>query len=139
VGEASSVSGAGVDVRAIVTLRSPYPVPELLDRLAAIVASAGLMIFSRIEFSRDAVAAGLSLPPMAALIFGSPQSGTPVFAMAPLAGLDLPLRALGWTDSAGQAWLSYVDPAFLESRYEIPDALMAGFRGVHALCRAAIA
>ncbi|HEY0777392.1 MAG TPA: DUF302 domain-containing protein [Gemmatirosa sp.] len=123
----------------VVTLRSPYPAPEVLDRLAAHVAERGLTVFARIEFARDAAAAGLALAPTAALLFGNPRGGTPVLAVAPLSGLDLPLRALAWTDADGQAWLSYPDPHALEARYGVPESATAALQIVHALCRAAVA
>lgn len=123
----------------VVTLRSPYPAPEVLDRLAAQVAERGLTVFARIEFARDAAAAGLMLVPMAQLVFGNPRGGTPVLVVAPLAGLDLPLRALAWTDADGQAWLSYPDPQALQARYGVPESTTAALQVVHALCRAAVA
>jgi uncharacterized protein (DUF302 family) len=111
----------------------------VLDRLAALAAARGLTVFARIEFSRDAVAAGLTLAPMAQLMFGHPRGGTPVLAAAPLAGLDLPLRALAWTDAGGQAWLSYPDPRAVHTRYDLPAAVTAGLQVVHALCADAVA
>ncbi|MBC7841712.1 MAG: DUF302 domain-containing protein [Gemmatimonadaceae bacterium] len=122
-----------------VTLPSPYPAPELLDRLATLVTERGLVVFARIEFSRDATAAGLTLAPMAQLVFGHPRGGTPVLAAAPLAGLELPLRALAWTDADAKAWLSYADPGELQDRYALPDSAAAGLQIIHALCRDAVA
>jgi uncharacterized protein (DUF302 family) len=123
----------------VVTLASAYPADETLDRLAAAVVGKGMTVFARIEFSRDAAAAGLALPPMAQLVFGNPRGGTPVLAAAPLAGLELPLRALAWTDDAGRAWLSYADPAVLAARHALADALVAPLHVIQALCRAAAA
>jgi uncharacterized protein (DUF302 family) len=111
----------------------------VLDRLAALATARGLTVFARIEFARDAAAAGLALAPMAQLVFGTPRGGTPVLAAAPLAGLDLPLRALAWTDADGQAWLSYPDPAAVKTKHGLPDATAAGLQAIHALCRAAVA
>ncbi|HET7234450.1 MAG TPA: hypothetical protein VFJ16_30840 [Longimicrobium sp.] len=55
----------------------------------------------------------------------------------PLAGLELPPRALAWTDDAGRAWLSYADPATLAARHGLEDALVAPLHALHAPCRAA--
>jgi uncharacterized protein (DUF302 family) len=123
----------------VVTLRSPRPAPEALDRLAGLAAARGLTVFARIEFARDAAAAGLALAPMAQLVFGNPRGGTPVLAAAPLAGLDLPLRALAWTDADGQAWLSYPDPHAVQAKFGLLDATAAALQVIHALCRAAVA
>ena len=127
------------DAHGVSTLPSVHGVPELLDRLAHLAEAHGLTIFARIEFSRDARAVGRALPPMAQLVFGNPRSGTPVLAAAPLAGLDLPLRALAWTDAAGRSWLSYVTPETIAARHDLPEATVAELRGIHALCRAAAA
>ena len=121
-----------------VTLPSPYPAPELMDRLVALVKARGLMVFARIEFSRDASAVGLTLAPMTQLIFGHPRGGTPVLVASPLAGLELPLRALAWTDADARTWLSYVDPAELQERYALPDAVAAPLQVIHALCGDAV-
>jgi uncharacterized protein (DUF302 family) len=114
-------------------------VPELLDRLAALAAAHGMTVFARIEFARDAAAAGLTLAPMTQLVFGNPRGGTPALIAAPLAGLDLPLRALGWTDAEGRVWLSYPDPGAIQARHGLPDATAAALRSAPALCRAAVA
>ena len=127
------------DVSDVVTLRSPLPAPATVDRLAALAAARGLTVFARIEFARDAAAAGLALAPMAQLVFGNPRGGTPVLAAAPLAGLDLPLRALAWTDADGQSWLSYPDPRALQAKHGLSDATAAGLQAIHALCRDAVA
>ncbi|MBD0319340.1 MAG: DUF302 domain-containing protein [Gemmatimonadetes bacterium] len=122
----------------IVTLSTPYPPGETLDRLAALALQRGMTVFARIEFSRDAAAAGLTLPPMAQLVFGNPLSGTPVLAAAPGAGLDLPLRALAWTDGEGKSWLSYADPRTLAAKHGLPEAVLAPLQGIHALAHAAV-
>jgi uncharacterized protein (DUF302 family)/uncharacterized membrane protein YidH (DUF202 family) len=123
----------------VVTLSSPYPAGETLDRLAALASERGMTVFARIEFSRDAAAAGLALPPMAQLVFGNPRGGTPLLAAAPLAGLDLPLHALAWTDGEGRSWLSYPDPRALEAKHGVDEATVAPLLGIHALARAAVA
>jgi uncharacterized protein (DUF302 family)/uncharacterized membrane protein YidH (DUF202 family) len=123
----------------VVTLSSPYPAGETLDRLAALARERGMSVFARIEFSRDAAAAGLTLPPMAQLVFGNPRGGTPLLAAAPLSGLDLPLHALAWTDGEGRTWLSYPDPRALEAKHGVGEATVAPLLGIHALARAAVA
>jgi hypothetical protein len=55
-------------VPGVVHLRSQIPAAATLDRLEALVRARGLTVFARIEFSRDAAAVGLPLPPMAQLV-----------------------------------------------------------------------
>ena len=122
----------------VVTLRCPYPVAQVLDRLETLVRAHGLTVFARIEFSRDADAAGLSMPPTAQLVFGSPSAGTPVMTAVPTAALELPLRVVAWTDPSGQCWLSFKEPRALVSAYGVPESLILPLEGIHALCQSAI-
>ena len=52
-------------------------------------------------------------------------------------GIDLPLKALAWEDSAGQVWLGYNDPVFLAKRHDVPacpaaEALRKALAGIVA-------
>ncbi len=98
----------------------------------------GLTVFARIDFSRDAGEAGLTLRPMIQLVFGNPRAGTPLLALNPAAGLALPLRALAWEGADGRSWLSYEPPEVLIERFHLPAALGANIAGLRALCEAAV-
>jgi uncharacterized protein (DUF302 family) len=123
----------------IVHLRSEKRASATADRLAEIVRAKGLTIFARIEFSKDAATAGLTMLPMVQLVFGNPRSGTPLMVANPVSGLALPLRALAWEDADGHSWLSYEEPATLIERFKLPSELMANVAGLRALCEAAVA
>jgi uncharacterized protein (DUF302 family) len=118
----------------VINLKSPYSVPETLQRLETIVTAKGLMIFSRIDHSGEATKAGLIMPPAELLIFGSPKSGTPLMIASPTLALDLPLKALAWQDASGATWLSYNDPDYLKHRHNIPEALVQNIAGIRFLC-----
>ena len=77
----------------------------------------GLNVFARIDHAAGAAKVGKTLRPTELLIFGNPQGGTPLMACAQTAGIDLPLKALVWTDAAGKVMLSYNDPAYLAKRH----------------------
>ena len=62
----------------IVSLPSPYSVPETLDRLEAILRAKSITIFTRIDHSGEAAKVGLTMPPTQLLIFGNPRGGTPI-------------------------------------------------------------
>jgi uncharacterized protein (DUF302 family) len=126
-------------VTGIVHLRSAVRAAATADRLAELVHARGLTLFARIEFSRDAEAAGLALRPMIQLVFGNPRAGTPLMVANPVSGLALPLHALAWEDAEGHSWLSYESPEFLISRFSLPDTLTANIAGVRTLCEAAVA
>jgi uncharacterized protein (DUF302 family) len=125
-------------VPGVVHLHSEQRASETADRLAELARAKGLTVFARIEFSRDAGAAGLSLRPMIQLVFGNPRAGTPLLAANPATGLALPLRALAWEDADGRSWLSFEAPETLIERFHLPAALVANIAGLRALCDAAV-
>jgi uncharacterized protein (DUF302 family) len=122
----------------IVHLRSPYTVPETLQRLESIVTTKGLMIFARVDHSGEAAKAGLNMPPTKLLLFGSPKAGTPLMIASPSLALDLPLKALIWEDVEGSVWLSWNSPEYLQQRHSIPDALIPNIAGIRSLCEEAV-
>src|SRR5271155_3446056 len=105
----------------IISKPSKSSVPETLDRLEAILRAKGITIFERIDHSGEAEKVGMKMPPTQVLIFGNPKGGTPLMLAAPTSAIDLPLKALAWTDSTGKVWLSYNDPAYLMRRYGLTE------------------
>ena len=67
-----------------------------MDRLESLAKKRGLTVFARINFAKDAAAAGLTMLPAQLLILGSPAAGTPLMVAAPETALDLPLKVLAW-------------------------------------------
>jgi uncharacterized protein (DUF302 family) len=123
----------------IVTLPSPYTVPETLDHLEEILRQKNVKIFDRVDHSGEAEKVGLQMPPTQLLIFGNPRGGTPIMLAAPLSAIDLPLKALAWQDPEGKVWLSYNDPQYLKDRYGFADDLLAPISGAIALLKQAVA
>lgn len=101
----------------LIALKSPRSATETMARLEDGVKQRGLTVFARIDQPAGAARIGKSLAPTELLIFGNPQGGTPLMECAQTAGIDLPLKALVWQDSAGQVWLGYNDPAYLAQRH----------------------
>lgn len=123
----------------IISKPSKYSVPETLQRLQNILAAKGIKVFALVDHSGEAERAGLKMPPTQLLIFGNPKGGTPAMLAAPLAAIDLPLKALAWQDANGQVWLSYNDPAYLQQRFELSDDVMEPLAAVGALIEQAVA
>jgi uncharacterized protein (DUF302 family) len=123
--------------RGINTIAASSGVDEALDFLEKLAKNKGMTIFSRINFSQDAAAAGLTLRPMQLLILGNPRSGTLLMAAAPLAALDFPLKVLAWEDEARRCWLSYNSPDYLQQRHGFAAALKANISGLATLVEAA--
>src|SRR5262249_18707620 len=89
----------------IVSKPSKYSVPETLDRLKALLRGKGITVFKRVDHSGEAEKVGMKMPPTQLLIFGNPKAGTPVMLAAPVAAIDLPLKALAWQSADGKVWL----------------------------------
>lgn len=111
---------ASISSAEMIKVASPYSVAESLDRLEAVVAGAGAKVFARVEHAKGAAMINEELAPMALLIFGKPQVGTPAMQMNPLAGVALPARVLAYQDSDGNVWLAYEDPADMLADFDIP-------------------
>jgi uncharacterized protein (DUF302 family) len=122
----------------LVRLHSPYIVSETIARLEGIVSSKGLTVLARIDHSGDATRVGLEMNPTELLIFGSSKAGTPLMVASPTAAIDLPLKALAWSDADGNVWLSYNRPEYLAERHSIPSHLLRNIAGIRALCEEAV-
>ena len=128
-------------VDGLITLPSRAGPKETMDRLAAAVRDNGMTVFARIDHAAGAVDAGLALPATELLIFGNARGGTPLMQSAPTIGIDLPLKALVWQDSAGKTFLAYNDPLWLAQRHGLgtPPAAEAMTAALKALAAAATA
>ena len=122
----------------LIHLRSPYSVPETLQRLETLMQARNLTVFARIDHSGEAEKAGLTMRPTQLIIFGSPKAGTPLMVASPTLAIDLPLKALAWEDADGKVWLSYNSPEYLKQRHEIPDELLKNIAGVGAVLEKAV-
>jgi uncharacterized protein (DUF302 family) len=127
-------SGKGIKVVA-----ASSGVQETLDRLESLAKKRGLTVFARIDFAKDAAAAGLGMQPTQLLILGSPLAGTPLMVAEPGTALDLPLKVLAWQDAANRCWVSYNTPEYLQQRHGFPAALISNVAGLEKLVQAAIA
>jgi uncharacterized protein (DUF302 family) len=116
--------------RGIVRIRAHHSVALTVDRLEALLKERGIIVFARIDFSGDAAKAGLTMHAEQLLIFGNPKAGTPLMLAAPLAGLDLPLKALVWEDSDGSTWIGYNEPQYVIRRHGLASTLTANLAAV---------
>jgi uncharacterized protein (DUF302 family) len=123
----------------VVTRSSPLEFATTVQRLLDLIESKGLKLFALVDHSGEAARAGLTMNETKLLVFGSPAAGTPVMAAAPLAALDLPLKTLVWADSDGRVWISYNDPEYLLSRYDLSEDMAGRLAGVGPMVEAATA
>jgi uncharacterized protein (DUF302 family) len=104
----------------LITLSSPRSAKETMDRLEASVKEKGFAVVARVDHAAGAARVGKTLRSTELLIFGNPAGGTLLMECAQTAGIDLPLKALVWSDAAGQTMLSYNDPAYITKRHNTP-------------------
>ena len=109
----------------IVETQSSAPFAETIERVAAAIEKAGLMIFARIDHAAGAKSIGADMPPTVVLIYGTPAGGTPIMQAAPRAALDLPLRALVRETDGGQVLVAFRPIAPVMRKAGAPDALAA--------------
>ena len=117
----SAIATFSTSVQAeMIKVASPYSVDESLDRLTTVVEGAGAKVFARVEHAKGAAMINEELAPMALLIFGKPEVGTPAMQMNPLAGVALPARVLAYQDADGKVWLAYENPADMLAAFDFP-------------------
>ncbi len=122
------------------------PVPEAQDYAAtdalveqmraAIAADPDLSLVADIDHSRLGVEAGSPMAPSRVLIFSDPLLESQLLQVAPLVGLDLPLRVLAY-DDVGSSRVIYNRFAYLASRFapELAQVASLGARYDAALGR----
>ncbi len=108
---------------AIREILSAHSFEATLERLAAAIAAAGLILFNRIDHQAGAREAGLEMPPTTVLTYGHPKGGTPIMLAAPLAALDLPLRVLIRTRDDGETVIAFHPIEAVLRRAGVPDSL----------------
>jgi uncharacterized protein (DUF302 family) len=90
---------------------------ETMQRLRDAVRAHGMTVFGHIDHAKAAADAGLELRPLQVLVFGKALAGTRLMRGAPTIGIDLPLRAMVWSDDEGATWIAYNDPGWIAARH----------------------
>jgi uncharacterized protein (DUF302 family) len=103
----------------LTSIRSRFGPKETMDRLHAEIRAQGMTVFARIDHAAGAAEVGLTLAPTELIVFGNTRGGTPLMQVSQTAGIDLPLKALVWQDSAGTTWLSYNEPGWIAQRHGV--------------------
>jgi hypothetical protein len=78
----------------VITKPSSTSVPQTIDALRRLFADRGFTVFNVIDHSGVAGRAGVQMPDSKLVMFGKPAVGAAVMLAAPLAALDIPLKAL---------------------------------------------
>jgi uncharacterized protein (DUF302 family) len=133
--QAPATREAPTPSRGIVTMRSPYPFLETVQRLRSGLLQKGIRVFAEIDQRAAARDLGMTLTPTTLLLFGNPRAGTPLMAANPEAGLDLPLKALVTERAAGDVRVSLNTASYIIERHGLPPELEANLAPVEALVR----
>lgn len=126
-------------VNGLRVLPTPHTVAVVLQKIQSLASARGIHIFAQIDFSGDAERSGLTLAPTGLIVLGNPKAGTPLIAATPTVAIDLPLKVLAWSDAAGQTWVAYNEPEYVQQRHGFPAELIKNIAGLGALVQAAVA
>ena len=106
----------------IVTKASKYSVPETMDRVEAAAIGVGANIFNRIDYQEMSKKADVDIRPNQLLLFGRGKGGPHLIKESPLAGIDIPFKALVWEDAEGKVWVSHTNGSYIDQRYLVKGA-----------------
>jgi uncharacterized protein (DUF302 family) len=120
----------------VITKPSRKSAAQTIDGLRRVIADRGFTVFNVIDHSGIAERAGVQMPDSKLVLFGKPAVGAAVMVAAPLAALDIPLKALVWEDRNGAVFVSYNSPGFLSERHHLEGALRAPFDAVESIVEA---
>ncbi len=121
----------------IVTVPSRHSVDQTVATLEGLLKAKDVRLFTVVDHSGGAQAAGLQMRPTKLLIFGNPRAGTPLMIASPSIAIDLPLKLLVWEDAQARVWISYNAPAYLAARHALPPELVPTLAAVGALAEKA--
>jgi uncharacterized protein (DUF302 family) len=122
----------------IITKRSSTSVAETVERLTRVIEERGFTLFRVIDHSGQAEQAGVHMPDSKLVLFGNPAKGATVMLAAPVAGLDLPLKALVWDDGNGVVSVSYNSPGFMVERHHLDRAHRGPFDAAESIVEAVV-
>jgi uncharacterized protein (DUF302 family) len=120
-------------VEGMTSVQSRRTVPDVMERLQAIMKARGIRVFAHLDFSADAAAEGIRLRPTQLLIAGAPKAGTPLIEAEPSVAIDLPLKVLAWSDDGRSTTVAYNDPEYLRRRHGFSADLVKNISGFAAL------
>jgi uncharacterized protein (DUF302 family) len=102
----------------VITYKGTSGFAETLSALVAGIERRGLTVFALLDHAAGAREAGLKLEEEQVILFGNPQSGTPLMQDDRRIGIELPLRILVWQEAA-EVCIGYRDPRELSNIYNV--------------------
>jgi uncharacterized protein (DUF302 family) len=120
------------------TVRSAFDADQTVRRIEEAAVAGGMKVFARIDQAAEARAAGLAMRPLVLILFGNPKGGTPLMVARPTTGIDLPLKAIVWSDEAGSTWVTYNTAQLLVQRHGLDPQLAAKLAPAEAMIDKAV-
>jgi len=108
-----------MSVDGLKTSPSRYGPSETIARALSAIESLGLTVLARVDHAAAAAKVGMQLRATEVILFGNPQTGTPLMQEAQTIGIDLPLKLLVWRDEQARTWIAYNDPLWLAARHAV--------------------
>jgi uncharacterized protein (DUF302 family) len=99
----------------LITKPSSYSVQDTIERFENAVKVKGQTLFGRIDHAAAAAKYGIELRPRTTVLFGRPQSGTPLLRKAGTLTIDAPQKVAVWQDEEGKVWLTYNSAEYFAS------------------------
>jgi uncharacterized protein (DUF302 family) len=135
----STEPSTAADGNGVRTLESHDSFSGTVTRLVSSFESHGIKIFATIDQQAEAAAAGLAMPPVTLILFGSPKAGTPLMVAQPGAALDLPLKVVVWAAENGGVFVSFNSTGYIIARHHLPEAFAVNLAPAEKLIAAALA
>jgi uncharacterized protein (DUF302 family) len=82
------------DNNGLIHVKSSHDMTTSSERLINILTDKGMTLFANINHAAGAAKIGESLNPTELVLFGNPQTGTPLMQSNQTAGIDLPQKIL---------------------------------------------
>lgn len=101
----------------LITVKSQHDVSTTTENLRDLLSAKGMTLFNVVDHAAGAAKVGQSLAPTQLVIFGNPKIGTKLMNCSRSVAIDLPMKALIWSDDKQQTWISYNDPQYLAQRH----------------------
>ena len=86
------------------SISSTHSVEITTDRLEKILIVKGMNVVARVDHTAGANKLGEKLRPTELIIFGNPQTGTPLIQSKQSVAIDLPQKLLIWEDNKSEVW-----------------------------------
>lgn len=103
----------------VVSLSSANSFEATVEKFQSALEAKGLKPAFELDHQANAQGVDLTLHKARLILFGNPKMGTPLMMASPTMGLDLPLKVLIWQDPAGQVFVTYNEPGYLEQRHQV--------------------